>query len=515
MDGSYSGLASSHQARAAPAKLASRFRWSLEVDRWFAQLRHDLALWYQGGENEEFSQQLRSEQFREIRRRLPSNAIGNVLCSLLVVIAVWNQHDSLLLLTWISAIATIALLALRRWHLLQGRDSNKPVRIGSLRKATLASCILGALWGTAVLYLAMDGVQGGELVAMLVVAGMAAGAAVGLASLPQSSIAFVLSSLLPCSLGFAINATVPYIVMAIATLVYAGYLTHNSLATYRTIIRLLRARVHQDRLSAALINSQKMAEEAYREIEEDLLTARRGQLRVMPKPDQLAAVYEKSGVRVEGHFEPCMHLGGDHWSIICPERHIVRFCVSDVAGHGIAAALNSFQLVALLARMTEAVLKPSERAHRLNRDLCRVMETGHYATVLLGELNIDSSELTYVGCGGPAPMLFSPNEQTVVDLDTAGLPMGISTSANYAERTVTVRPGQLLLVFSDALTEALDDDDHPIGRSWIADTAKAHISAHGVAGIVGALVDEFRQRSRARLADDLTIVAMWYDPDEG
>lgn len=478
-----------------------------------AEVYYETSLWHRGQGDDEFAAQLRIEQLREIGRRLPVNAIASALCAMLLVIAVWEQHSPYLLLPWGLAVWLLSAAALKQWRRLRQRTINVSPSVRSLRKSAMASGILGGLWGIAVLGLCQNGLHGGEIVGLLVTAGMAAGAAVGLASLPQSSFAFVLASLLPCSLGFAMNATLPYVAMSVATLVFAGYLIHMAYTTYRTLIRLLRARLQQDRLSIALTRSQKMAEDAYREIEDDLVAARRAQLRVMPKADQLAALWEKSGVRVEAHFEPCMHLGGDHWSIICPEPHVIRFCVSDFAGHGMVAALNSFKLVALLARMTPAMMRPDKRAERLNRDLCQVLETGQYATVLLAEIDIAQGEFKYVGCGGPAPMIFRAGEDEVVEPTTKGLPMGISSEAKYEERKTALSSDQLLLIFSDALTEAKNDDDRMLGRDWVKDSARAHINANGYNGIVKALIDEFRSRSSERLADDLTVVAIWYDPE--
>lgn len=515
MDGSRYGIDAERTASPPPGRRAELERLLRALREAFDQARQDISLWYRDQDDDEFPAQLRAEQLREIGRRVPANAIASAFCALLLLIAVWERHNPYLLLSWSAAIWLISAAGLRQWRHLRKRDGYAIPSVGTMRKTAIQSAVLGGLWGVAGLILTRDGLVGGEVLGLLVTTGMAAGAAVSLASLPQSSFAFVLTSLLPCSLGFALNASLPYIAISIAILVFAAYLIHVTYSTYLTLVRLLRARVHQNRLSMALSRSQEIAEEAYREIEDDLMTARRAQLRVMPKPDQLEALWEKTGVRVEAHFEPCMHLGGDHWSIVSPEPHIVRFCVSDFAGHGISAALNSFKLVALLARMTEAVMRPNERAKRLNQDLCRVLETGQYATVLLGEINVEKSELSYVGCGGPAPMVFRSGQTDVFELNTKGLPMGISTEAKYEERKATAYRDQLLLIFSDALTEALDDDDAVIGSDWVRETAQAHINSNGFEGTVDALIAEFRKRTTARLADDLTVIAMWYDPQKG
>ena len=473
----------------------------------------ELSIWkLTGGSEDSLSQSLRNEQMRDVLHRIPYNAAANVLCSSLTVVAVWGQHQSAILLLWLGTLWLLSGLTMWRWWTFRGRIL-RDVGLKPLKRSVMAATVIGGMWGLALLLLTSDGLQDGELVAVFIAAGMSAGAAAGLASLPQSAFGFILACQLPGSVGLLLHGSVPTLAMGGAVLVYICFLLQTCVNGYRVVLRLLRARVQQDRLSLALIRTQKNAEEAYREVEEDLMAARAAQLRVMPKPDQLAKLHEATGVRVEGHFEPCLHLGGDHWSIIGPDPHTVRFCISDFSGHGIAAALNSFSLVALLARMRDVVLTPFERATRLNTDLCRVVGTGQFATVFLAELDIRRGVLSYVATGGPAPLIFDTKQEGVIALETAGVPMGISPTVQYESREQRIYPGQTLLFYSDALIEALDEDDNTIGRDWVEQAMMEHIRTQGPEGLVRRIVDEFRQRSPRRLADDLTVFSMWYAPD--
>ena len=477
-----------------------------------ADIHRQLNIWRRPDQEEDLVQALRKEQFADILRRVPINAAANMACSLLLTIAIWSHSAGPTLVLWLATLWLISGLGLWRWHAFRAKTLRE-VSLIPLKRGVRLATLLGLIWGTAMLLLTKDGVQGGEFIAVFVAAGMASGAAAGLASLPPSAIGFVLGCLLPSSAGFFLSATLAGAAMGCAVLVFAAYLMHTIWNGYRTVLRLLRIKVQQDRLSMALVRSQKIVEEAFREVEDDLMAARAAQMRLMPKQEQLDALHHASGLKVEGHFEPCMHLGGDHWSIISPEPEVIRVCISDFSGHGVAAALNSFSLVALLARMREIVMSPGERSTRLNADLCRVVETGQFATVLLGDLNYRSGKLTYAAAGGPPPLLFSARQDDVIALDSVGLPMGISQQIQYQNREIPMAKDQALLLYSDALTEALDRDDKMIGRQWVDELVMAHVKEHGPDGIVQRIVKEFRKRASGRLADDLTVVAIWYAPE--
>lgn len=478
-----------------------------------ASVVRDLSIWLErSAADDDLAQALRLQQAHDIVKRMPVNAVTNNLCCIFLTIAVWESVAQPLLLTWLLANGLLGALTVSKWLKVRERRWTK-VRSTPLVKTCWTAALLGSLWGAMLLALLRDGLSDAEYIAVFIAAGMSAGAATGLASLPQAAMAFVLCCLLPCSLGFFLMGSLSSSAMGAATLIYAAFLLHSTWNGYRVVLELLRSHVAQGRLGLALTQSQRMMEDTFREIEDDLEVAKATQLRMLPNNTHLERLHEQTGVRVEAHFEPSMQLGGDYWGVFAHNPNVVRFCISDFSGHGLRAALNTFGMAALLTRLRSRTTSPADCMTRLNADLCPILETGQYATMLLGEIDMARGKFTYCACGSPSPMIYGAGQTQVDRLDTAGLPIGVSRSACYENTSYMLQPGKAILLFSDALVEALDDDDQVIGSAWLEELMVKHIDSFGPQGLVARIVEELRERASGRLADDLTVVVLWYAPD--
>ena len=186
-------------------------------------------------------------------------------------------------------------------------------------------------------------------------------------------------------------------------------------------------------------------------------------------------------------------MGGDYFDVIALPGAYTLIALADVSGKGMAAALLSANIQALVRSISSAGAEPYALAKRINEHLSRHTPLGIFATAVFLLLNRDSGELRYVNAGHNAPIIFG--HRVIKLLEATGLPLGLFNDAEYEARTAQLDRGNSLLLFTDGLTDAIAGDD-PEGRlhaTLEGDTEKTMLRLQ-------ALVDSKLNR------DDVTIV---------
>jgi serine phosphatase RsbU (regulator of sigma subunit) len=174
-------------------------------------------------------------------------------------------------------------------------------------------------------------------------------------------------------------------------------------------------------------------------------------------------------------------VGGDYYDFIHVDGDHLALCVADVSGKGIPAALLMANLQATIRSQTLAGVSPAECARRSNRLLFRSTDVGRFATCFYGVLEIGSGRLTYCNAGHDYPLVLGPDGGSM-PLKAGGSVLGAFDDLPFEEGAATLRPGQVLVAYSDGITESLD----PSGRAF------------GIEGLLAAL-----QAARGRPAEEI------------
>lgn len=158
-------------------------------------------------------------------------------------------------------------------------------------------------------------------------------------------------------------------------------------------------------------------------------------------------------VELAASTTPCLSVGGDLFDYVPGDDGALSFTVADVAGKGTAAALLTAVVQGLLAGQFDADQSPAVVCGRLNRALCRRAVASRFVTVFYGRLGADRT-LRYCNAGHNAPFLVTSTD--LVRLEVGGTVVGLFDFSEYDTGETTVSPGDLLVVFSDGVTEALN-----------------------------------------------------------
>lgn len=203
---------------------------------------------------------------------------------------------------------------------------------------------------------------------------------------------------------------------------------------------------------------------------------------------------------------PARAVGGDFYDWQRPSEGVLTMTVGDVMGKGMAAALLMSSVRAVL-RAAAQELAPAAAvqaaAGTLAGDLSR---SGSFVTLFHARVDLATGELRYVDAGHGHVFIARANGQ-IESLPASGLPIGVLDDEVYAEGVVTIGAGDVLVIHSDGLTEALPD----IFRTDSTE-AKAFASASSAATIARELIT--RATATGVLADDLTVSVLRRAPGQ-
>ncbi len=187
-------------------------------------------------------------------------------------------------------------------------------------------------------------------------------------------------------------------------------------------------------------------------LEKDLETARNIQKNLLPK-----SVPKLNSFDISAFNNSARQVGGDYYDLVKISQDELLFAIGDVSGKGVPAALLMANLQAFLKSICKQGI-PLQKATDFINDLVSDNTTnGSFITFFWGILNDKTKELTYVNAGHNPPLLIRNNE--IKKLKTGGMILGVmQTLIPYNSETVQLEKDDLLVFFTDGITEAMDPD---------------------------------------------------------
>ncbi len=154
---------------------------------------------------------------------------------------------------------------------------------------------------------------------------------------------------------------------------------------------------------------------------------------------------------------PAEEVGGDVYDIQEVEEGVLGVMLADASGHGLPAALQARDVVIGLRMGQAEGEKITGTVSRLNRVIHRSGLTSRFISLFYAELEL-AGNLTYVNGGHCPPLLVTPNKK-VYELKVSGPVLGPLPDATYGRGYLTMKPGEVLVIFSDGVTERFEPDD--------------------------------------------------------
>jgi sigma-B regulation protein RsbU (phosphoserine phosphatase) len=256
--------------------------------------------------------------------------------------------------------------------------------------------------------------------------------------------------------------------------------------------------------AALAIDSARLYAEAAEKarIDRDLKVAAEIQRALLP-----ALSFSSSTCELAAASLPCRTIGGDFFDYVDLGEQGLGFALGDVAGKGPPAALLAATVQSNVVAHSQVSADPADTMARINRALLRRAIEARFATMFYGVVAADGT-LSYSNAGQEPPVVITRDQ--VLSLEVGGPVLGLLSFARYEFDRLMLQQGDVLIVFSDGVTEARDKNGEEFGRDRLIAATR---SCHGqppetvLESLLGA-VQSFSEG--APQADDLTAVVLRY-----
>jgi sigma-B regulation protein RsbU (phosphoserine phosphatase) len=217
--------------------------------------------------------------------------------------------------------------------------------------------------------------------------------------------------------------------------------------------------------------------------------------------------------RLEGYGiaaanEPAMEIGGDLYDFIPAGKNREGFVIADVSGKGVSAALYMALSRTLLHASGEAEGDPSRAVRVANRLIAEDARSGMFITVFYGVLDAAERTFTYVNAGHNPPLLVRRDGTACWLGGAKGIALGVVPEVNITPASEELAPGDVLVLYTDGVTEAFNTADEFFGEERLA-ACIGEYRAGSAEEILAALLREIRAfTGAAPQSDDITVIVI-------
>jgi serine phosphatase RsbU (regulator of sigma subunit) len=224
---------------------------------------------------------------------------------------------------------------------------------------------------------------------------------------------------------------------------------------------------------------------------------------------------EVHGWEFAAFWQPARQVAGDFYDFIPLNLAKARsaqpsqglgIVIADVSDKGMPAALFMALSRSIVRATMSQALPPAEGIEQANRLICADAMNSMFVTLFYAQLDPATGELVYVNAGHNPPLLLRAESGELVELTRTGMVLGLFDIVRYDQRAVQLRPGDLVLLYTDGVTDALDAHGREFGlerlRQMVLD--HRHATAAELASALDRAVAEFS--GAAARFDDITVV---------
>ena len=242
-----------------------------------------------------------------------------------------------------------------------------------------------------------------------------------------------------------------------------------------------------------------------RRLDSDLETAREIQSILLPASSPEIPGYEVSGLNI-----PARQVSGDYFDYLRVDDHRWGVAIADVSGKGIPAALITGMCRSILRGAAPGGGSASQILGAVNRRLYPDIKQDMFVSMVYALLDTRTSDVTVARAGHDPPLLYRAAGREVVPLRPPGVAVGIDSGDVFdrviADETVTLAPGDGILLYTDGATEALDKHESEFGLARLIQSLQAN-APKGAAATVANIAGEVREfAGDAAQYDDITLI---------
>jgi serine phosphatase RsbU (regulator of sigma subunit) len=256
-------------------------------------------------------------------------------------------------------------------------------------------------------------------------------------------------------------------------------------------------------VSLILVNLLMLLEVADRlSLKGELEIAREIQLAMLP-----SGTFRVADIEICGVTRPANTVGGDFYDVLPLRDGRVIVALGDVSGKGSPAALLMALLLAVLRTLVDEEIEARALVERLNVQICRHSPASRFITLFYAVYSPSTGAITYVNAGQNPPLV-RRRDGRYERLHSTGVALGMFEKSVFGSVDTVLQPGEILVLYSDGITEAEDPGGQPFeesGLEFVVERAAAQGPAEIGTRVLKAVEAHARQ---SRFIDDLTILIL-------
>ncbi|MDO9046650.1 MAG: PAS domain S-box protein [Methylobacter sp.] len=220
-----------------------------------------------------------------------------------------------------------------------------------------------------------------------------------------------------------------------------------------------------------------------------------------------SAPIKSNHFEVTGYCLPADQVGGDYFDYFYRNEDHLDMIIADVSGHSIGPALFMVETRSAIRTQASGSATPAETLKVLNNFLFEDLDRSDYfITLFYLQYNSTNHQLSFANAGHPPPLLLSLFQTECRQLDAEGLILGVNKDVIFEEKTTTLSSGDLILLYTDGLTEAENAEGEFFGLQRVSDILVQHAQLAPQA-IIKTLLEQLKQfRRSASFNDDITLM---------
>ncbi|MEJ2166936.1 MAG: PP2C family protein-serine/threonine phosphatase [Desulfobacterales bacterium] len=240
---------------------------------------------------------------------------------------------------------------------------------------------------------------------------------------------------------------------------------------------------------------------------DELEIAREIQLSLQP-----VKIPESRLLSIAAYSKPAKVVGGDFFDIVQPNNDRVVGIIGDVADKGISAALYAAYTQSMFQSFSQTDISPAAIFKNVNDLICKRMRDGDFITAVIAVFDLNEKSVTIARAGHNWPLYYCADTRSITELKPKGMSIGMLENTHFSERLeeqkIYFKPGDLLLLYSDGVTEATNPENQIFDVSGLKT-----VLAQSVQESSPMLIDRINSSLRSfvqsdELQDDATMLAI-------
>jgi phosphoserine phosphatase RsbU/P len=217
-----------------------------------------------------------------------------------------------------------------------------------------------------------------------------------------------------------------------------------------------------------------------------------------------------NGFTIEGKAVPAKDVGGDFFDFVSLPDNKIAVWLGDVAGKGMPAALLMANIQGYLRSRSTVDKNCKNCIDAVNEMMLSNSDDDKYATLFYAILDLETSQMSFVVAGHNNIIHFNKNKEIKI-YESFGLPIGIYPTYNFEEKKITLNRGDLVLIYSDGITEAENNKEESFGEERLIDSIKKSYEVNS-SNMIEKIYSEVKSFSQdIQRADDQTLLLIGRD----